>query len=336
MELCNLTALCAERILTADVRGRDLLLIVVKATYDLHRIQDGVPVLADSQIPIQLADEYLADPEVSSLKMASDMAPQKQGADVVMIGHVQAPRPDKQQIEVGFRFGSLIKAARVHADRVWEKKLWGLRPSDPAPFTKVPLIYERSFGGMDPTTGTRLDANPVGCGFVGRKSHLDLRDQRVPNLEHPGKQLSAPCSDGYVVGFGFVAPAWQPRRQYAGTYDAAWERDVSPFLPEDFDPRFFSCAPADQILDKPIRGGEQVQVVTGNGHQPIRFRVPQAAPCVSVLMDSQWQELPVACDTAVLDIDLHVMTLVWRASLNVEGRLDEIHSIRVASTQEAA
>lgn len=42
----------------------------------------------------------------------------------------------------------------------------------------------------------------------------------------------------------------------AGTYDEAWRANRHPLLPEDFDSRFWQCAPEDQIARPFLRGDE--------------------------------------------------------------------------------
>ena len=45
------------------------------------------------------------------------------------------------------------------------------------------------------------------------------------------------------AGFGPIAAHWQPRAASRGTYDERWKRDRQPLLPDDFDDRFYQCAP---------------------------------------------------------------------------------------------
>ena len=45
-----------------------------------------------------------------------------------------------------------------------------------------------------------------------------------------------------------MAPHWLPRRAWAGTYDDAWRISRAPYLPADFDARFFQ-------LYSPATGG---------------------------------------------------------------------------------
>ena len=324
MELFNLTPYAAERIVTSGKNGRDTLLVVVKATYALAPALK----LAAEQLPVTLIDEYVDEPGQSSLIAASDLVSEKPGAEIVLVGHVRPPRP-VPSLDVSLAVGSWQKTVRVLGDRVWEKGLLGgYRASAPQPITEVPLHWERAFGGVDESTQERFDANPIGRGFLGKKSKAKLTGLGAPNLVDPRAPVDAPGESHRAVGFGFLAPGWKDRKQHAGTYDDTWAKEVSPFLPADFDPRYFLSAPRDQILSKPFIGGERVRVT---GLAPIDFEMPTLRLDLSAMMDSVLEPLPAACDTAVIDLDRQALTLVWRGRLDVQDRLDEIRWIRVAN-----
>ncbi len=70
---------------------------------------------------------------------------------------------------------------------------------------------------------------------------------------HPN-QAYAPMS------FGPLGRNWAQRACYAGTYDANWQENIFPFLPTDFDERYFQSAPADQQLDV-FHGGQSVSLL---------------------------------------------------------------------------
>ena len=53
-----------------------------------------------------------------------------------------------------------------------------------------------------------------------------------------------------------IAPSWLPRRAFAGTYDERWQRARAPYLPDDFDPRFFQCAAPEFAFDRYLQAGE--------------------------------------------------------------------------------
>ena len=56
------------------------------------------------------------------------------------------------------------------------------------------------------------------------------------------------------IGFGPVPRFAKARVRYAGTYDEHWIENVLPFLPQDFDDRYFQAAPEDQWLDTLAEG----------------------------------------------------------------------------------
>src|SRR5262245_5503938 len=119
-----------------DGEAREVLLVLVRATFRLA--PKGDLERADEQEPIHLADEYRGEPGMSSLRIATDVAPFKPAIDVLISG---CAYPDPRQPEVtlaGFRFGELKKVVRVFGDRRWEKGVLGLRATPAARFEKIP------------------------------------------------------------------------------------------------------------------------------------------------------------------------------------------------------
>jgi len=54
---------------------------------------------------------------------------------------------------------------------------------------------------------------------------------------------------------------WEPRYKLAGTYDQKWLDDVFPFLPADFDERYYQAAPEDQQVPW-LKGGDSWSAFT--------------------------------------------------------------------------
>lgn len=241
MDLRNSTPFAAERFLFTQ-RGLETLLVVVKATFELGPAEK----VAEQQVPVVPADTYAGDPAKTAIAEASDAAPFKPAADVLVRGHAYTQPGKRSEALVGFQLGPLRKTARVVGDRIHER----LGASAPAPFEKLPLSWERAFGGTDdsdPARMARFEENPVGRGF--RPAHSKRPSSTLlPNIEAPGEPVNAPAARGSPVGFGPIGPSWRPRMGYAGTYDDRWRVEVMPDLPADFDPRFHQCAPPDQIL----------------------------------------------------------------------------------------
>jgi hypothetical protein len=328
VRLVNRTKIAVERVITMDGTGREVLLVLAKATYDART---DPPRLADAQIPIQMADEYEGEPGASCVRLASDLALFKPAADVILLGHARPRRRGDTQVDVVLRVGSLGKTVRVLGDRRFQKTLFGYKISRPVPLERVPLTFARAYGGSD--TSTRKPAycaeNPAGTGFRLPRSKADLEDVPAPNLEYPGRGLRRPSAKGRPAAFGFVAPSWRPRVDYAGTYDDAWFEHRMPLLPDDFDPRFNQTAPPDQILGGFLKGGERVRVTGVSDQGELAFTVPRERPTAVVRLGAERLEPELVCDTLVIDADRAVFTLVWRGTVAVHGRLDELEWVKV-------
>ncbi|MCC6526499.1 MAG: DUF2169 domain-containing protein, partial [Polyangiaceae bacterium] len=267
LELKNRTPFRAAIVPFRDQHGVDAAAVVVKGTFAWNRGARGARgetelAIADEQLPIARADSFHGEPGLSSVRQEADTCPGKAGTDVVLVGHAYGGR-GVTEVEVELAVGSIRKSVRVTGERVYYRAGGALRISDPTAFEKLPLVFERAYGGEDRSSPDSAhheweQRNPVGVGFVARQSKKDLEGERLPNLEYPGLFIRGPEDRPPPAGFGFVARHWLPRRQYAGTYDERWERERRPALPEDFDPRFFHGAPVDQTTPRPLRGGERL------------------------------------------------------------------------------
>lgn len=254
-QLDNRTPFAAER---AWVRGRDgseVWLVAVKATFDI--LPDGATVVSREQPPVLRLPEHNGEPGKSSIRYESDLVLTKRATDVLVVGHAHAPAGQPvTELDVGFRVGPVRKVLKVFGDRQWD----ALGPSRPQPFVRMPLVYERAFGGVDPgSPQPERDwdwRNPVGCGFAVDGAHL--QGHPVPNIEWPDQLIRSRDDRPPPAGFGPLASHWQPRASHAGTYDERWMRERQPLLPEDFDDRHFQCAPLDQQAPGFLSGGEPV------------------------------------------------------------------------------
>ena len=68
-----------------------------------------------------------------------------------------------------FAIEKAVKKLRVYGDRRFSPALKGVALSDPEPFVKIPIRYERAFGGTDKSQPDRkrhrvIRSNPVGRG----------------------------------------------------------------------------------------------------------------------------------------------------------------------------
>jgi hypothetical protein len=111
----------------------------------------------------------------------------------------------------------------------------------------------------------------VGVGFHPHRR--DVEGRPLPNLEHPRRRIQRPTDQAPPVGFGPLAPTWEPRTTYAGTYDARWQEEDSPYLPADFDSRFFQVAPEDQRFPR-FKGGELLRCFAMAAEPIVQYILP--------------------------------------------------------------
>ena len=251
----NRTPFAAERGWVRDRDGAEIWLVAVKATFDIH--DDGTTTVAKEQPPVLRLPEHHGEPGQSSIKFDGDLVLTKRSTDLIVVGHAYAPPGNAvTHLDCGFRVGSLQKLVRVFGDRRWG----ALGMSEPEPFQKMPLVYERAYGGRDMKSGTPDKdwdwRNPVGTGFATSAGHA--QGLALPNIEDPNALIRAWSDRPAPAGLGAIASHWQPRAGFGGTYDDAWQKTRAPLLAADLDDRFFQCAPADQQTQGFLRGGEPV------------------------------------------------------------------------------
>lgn len=291
------------------VRGRDggeVWLVAVRCTFTVDR--DGTTSVAEEQDPETLAPKYRGDPATSSLLYDSDYCLTKPTTDVLLHGHAFSPRArPTTQVDVTMRVGDIYKTLRVTGDR-------RSTSSSAELFTRMPLIYERAYGGResdpprDPGRPRFDPGNPIGTGFTAGTP--------VPNVAYPGENPTR-----RPAGFGPVPAHWQARVRYAGTYDEAWQRDRCPLYPADLDDRFFLCSPEDQRPAGFLRGGEPVELTNLTPDGWLAFLLPRVAfGFETEFRGGDRVRHAGKLHTVILEPDVPRVIIVWRTELPCHAR----------------
>jgi hypothetical protein len=320
--------------LMPDPEGIDTIFAVVKATLMLgERL-----ALAEKQLPVTLADAYHGEPGKTSIKTPSDVSLTKPATDVLLLGTAYAPRGRRTtQMDVSLAAGPLRKTVRVFGDRVWERAGVVHSISRPEPFETMPLVWERAYGGMD-HKGTELRAearNPVGAGYRAKDGEKSLDGLRLPNLEDPADPITAWKQYPAPACFAPICGHWEPRLSHAGTYDERWQQERAPYLPKDFDQRFFQLAPPGLVAAGYLQAGEwiEAQGVTPSGG--LRVQVPPVRVEITYVVDGSPQPVPANLDTIVLEPDEGRLLLVWRAALRCDKKALRVNEVRAAAVKAA-
>jgi hypothetical protein len=315
-----------------DKQGRNHCVTVVKGTFDIE--PDGGARPADQQEELVYADAHYGDPASTSIKYECDFALFKPSTDVLLNGTATSPtRQPLSELMVGLQLGQAKKVIRVVGDRHWDVGLAGMKPSSPSSFVTMPLVYERAFGGSDSSHpnpakhGADL-RNPIGVGYRKNSEPRAILGTALPNLEDPNNPIRAWSDAPTPVGFGVVGRGWQPRISHAGTYDERWLSERFPFLPTDFDDRYFLSAPTDQQAPF-LKGGELIRCANVGPERILTFSLPTVdLPITFRFRDRDVTSVP-TLDTVIIEPDQRRVIVIWRSSVPLGRKMNALREITV-------
>ncbi|MDI3337548.1 DUF2169 domain-containing protein [Defluviimonas aestuarii] len=297
----NRTPFAAATHVQFDAEGQEVLLIMISASFEDPE-RNGALRIAEIQLPVAFSDEPYADRPLSSVRHEADIAPEKPGCEVIVLGAAHAPggKP-AERVDVGLQAGPVRKVLTVTGDRA---TIAG-GESAPVPFRTMPIVWERSFGGSL-EDGDCEPRNPVGIGWKGARSADPRVRTDLANIAYKGDARAT-----RPAGFGPVGRGWQPRLALAGTYDAAWLARQWPLPPTDFDPRHNLLAPPDQWADS-LPPGTPVTLINMTPEGRWSFHLPRLAAPLHLIHADRVERIPLAPDTLILEPDLGRVTLKAR------------------------
>jgi hypothetical protein len=314
--------------------ARESLVIVVKGTFRIPAEQGAALKLHEEQVPLVMSDVFHGEPGLSAPKYEVDFARRKPCCEVLLNGSAYAPggKP-AERVVVGMKIGDWSKSFAVVGDRFWYTAS-GVRATAPKPFTAMPISYDRAFGGTDlrhedPSQHAAFMPNPSGRGFHKHMIPEWLHGSALPNTEELKHSVTEPDGEYRPMAFGPVGRHWDPRYKYAGTYDQKWMDEVRPFLPADFDERYYQSAPADQQIPTP-QGEQSVTLLnlTADGRRD--FKLPQfAAPVHIFPKKGAREDFTAPLDTIVIEPDLERLTMTWRIARPLKKNMFEIAQVLV-------
>jgi hypothetical protein len=303
--------------------------LVFKVAYTFDAAGELSPL---PQPTIEETDRYRGDPETSSLIAAGEIAPFKQGSELLLYGsaHPSGPSESVLQVQVSLRqrnnhFWS--KELRVFGRRSWNRKLFTVIPGAPAIIEEpVPLVFENAYGGTDPRNPEEFfPANPAGVGFSLRG--FRTKGLTLPQIECGLNFISSPASRVKPAGFGPLAPHWEPRCQESADMDTEslafggcpWSKEPSETL--------YNSAPLDQRFDQPFSGEMSLQLkgLAADQSEDILIHLPEVKPRIQMELKGKISELQTLCDTLVVKADEMQIYLIcrcalpWSQNLNEEG-----------------
>jgi hypothetical protein len=337
--------------------------VLVKRSY---RIVQGQPLVPQEEAEsFRRGDVYHdpGDPETCSVLCEDELAPFKPATDVVVIGQAYAPegRP-AQTMTVGVEVSGHQQLLRVTGDRVAN-----YRPrvapaiSEPAPFTTMPLRYERAYGGTDATS--RPDKpfyyprNPLGCGLAVLNLPEVIEGLRMPNIEAPDDLLTPeqivledesnwnrqPLSRS----FGWFQKTWYPRCSFVGAMpphvaaDEVMREEALGLVPRgqitlarqfrlpSFDVRFNNGASLGLAFPK-VPPATLIRLAGLRPDGLLSFTLPNAWPSIMLDIGLGENALSTALHTVAIYVEERRVDMIWRGAHPYPGNdwLPEMKRLR--------
>lgn len=296
--------------------------LVVKAGYTFDLSGELTP-MAESD-PVHYADEFRGEPDTSSLMAASDIAPFKQGFELMLHGHVEVPEgATHHQFTLALHHGERPywqKTLALFGSRQWQRTLLGASPGEPHPITDTELTWERAFGGTEADLKEddllhRFDHNPAGLGW-SRKPRRQLTERPLPHLEQPPFLIN-PKDTPAPAGFGPLPAHWSPRLEPQQRLDSDKAMAGQCPYPPGMASTLFNAAPVDQQLPAAPQPGDVLQFNRFYQDNP-DLRVPLVIPNAAVILrtpDQPDESLALAWDTLIIDTDARTLHWVGRAGV---------------------
>jgi hypothetical protein len=278
----------AVQLSASDENGKPVLSVLCKRTYEIR--PSGQVVLAPQQVP--LVQDFEIDPEnPRRLHHDTDLYPLKLLTDVVVRGHAYGT--GQRSFIATVQVGSFKKEVAIFGDRRCSVGSTGhIIFSEPKVIERIPLRYDRAFGGLD-AVAQEAHGNPVealgkyldpsidisgaspfayprnfaGVGYLIEPTPAAVERLVLPNLEDPLDRLSP---SHLAVGdpmrwplmpmphaFDWVDPGTFPRLAYMGiVHDHEPVQGPIAEVARGY-------APADVLAEKPVEEKANLRFTNG-------------------------------------------------------------------------
>jgi hypothetical protein len=331
-----------------NATGQDVFGFLVKRSYRFNLTGSCEPDVTAPFLPI---DVYWGDPEHSSPRFEAELTACKAATDVVVIGHAYASGdPVTVRCDVAIKIGRARKVIAVVGDRVAWRHGDDIVFSEPEPFSTMPMVFERAYGGPG------YPRNPVGCGFV--VAAMPEHPVALPNFEDPADLLTPERlllrnpkhwnRQPLPHGMSWFGKSWYPRMSYAGVIPGNVDANETmreealglvpighialarQFRLPSWDVRFANGA-APGLAVQGLRGDEPVRLTNLTRSGRAEFRLPGNAPTIVADIGAGESRPDVGLRSVVIEPDTARVTLIWGASLAYPGQAWLAHMKRLAA-----
>jgi hypothetical protein len=223
----------------------------------------------------------------------------RDGVDLIVLGKAYPSSDPAGFVGVTLRVGNFSYGINVFGDRTWIRKGEGepLVPSDPAPFSCMPLVWERAFGGKALVDAGEMPfaANPTGRGFYIEETEAEGRP--LPNLEDPEHPLRTWQDQPEPCGPGPYPKEWSLRAHRAAEFNM--EGPVPRLV--KLKPAYFNNANPYLVL-KPVPAAGEIVTITNVRPEggACRFAMPDLIFHVYVQLQDRPYVFPAHLDSIII------------------------------------
>lgn len=272
------------------LRGQLYTTVILKASFLFEN--GGVMPLSATRPSLRHKEEHHEHNAMLSIRAPSDIVPFLEQADILFSGSAYAP-PGTKTSALPVR----LSLGRTDGEHIWavlDKQLLVRGRRNPngtgetLPFERMPITYERAFGGIGHTL------NPMG----------------TPN---PNIVYMTPEAQESPASFGPISSHWPSRKKLLrGQTRQLFEHAIIE-LPPDFDAAYFQSAPEDQRI--PSLSGDEILLLENlhPEYADLEMRLPGARAFYRVVTAAGMSK-PVALrpDTLFIDGEAQICTLTYR------------------------
>lgn len=330
-ELSNFTPFPAVAGFERDAAGNSHYVVSIASSFRVDA--SGRLIFEGPQTPPAQAPEFdQADPEKLMLQDA-EHAMSYPGVDVALYADSALAHGEDRR-RVSLRVGELLREAVLLQPMQRDRRGLAEAAVSASDTVPAPLDWRSSWGGtIEPSAvaeGDRtLPENPLGLGADVKPGGLLPRLVRADQAFGPGDIVQ----DLTPISFSALPSSWPQRVALAGTFDAGWQRNKAPLLPDDYDPRFGQSVQPEQVHPGPLIGGEMVELTgmqTPAGDQPWRFHLPALRFGLELFYKDAWQSQPASLQRISIDARQGRLRMIWRGGLTLARMGDDV---RLRETQ---
>jgi hypothetical protein len=351
VKLTNGTPIPAEAVVSSASGDVGLGYLVAKATFTF----DARGVLAlDTQEPLPLLTE---DEQTPVGLLPSDVVPRRGTKfEVILVGYAYPPagQHEATSVSVALSVGRERRELKIFGERYWTKDRNGNATiSSPRPFDRMPLVYERAYGGwssaqfdketiidvFDPINriGKGFDAEAVANGIASQlkapKGYPVLTGYRraLPNLENPRALIrqwqDAPEPVGWAAAprDTLIAMLRMIRKESARTTELRRKGELTEEAyakavagePEDPDTALYR-AHSDWVIDVPP--SDAIVRLEGlvRDAPVVEFRLPRLRLLADYIVYGREGTRPLRPHALIMMPEEHKLALVYRAAFTFE------------------